>query len=114
MATKKKATKSPAKAKVKVPDEVLPVEEKVAATPVSADTPPEDPYDGKLYTISLWKHLNNYECLACAYATIDRADALRHFMDEHAPIPEPVRIVDTGLVSESGAPIQRVEPAKEE
>ncbi len=66
-----------------------------------------------LYTISKWKGLPNYECLFCGHATVDHDTALEHADDAHAP-PKP-KIIDTGLVSETGAPITRaVEPAKED
>ncbi len=75
---------------------------------------PVDPFEGVLYTISKWKGLPNYECLFCGHATVDHETALEHANDAHAP-PEP-KIIDTGLVTESGAPITRaaVEPAKED
>lgn len=77
---------------------------------------PADQFEGKLYTTSKWKGLPNYECLFCAYATVDHQAALEHAADAHAPPPDPEpEIINTGLVTESGSPITRaLEPAKED
>ncbi len=75
--------------------------------------PVGDEFESVLYTTSKWKGLPNYECMFCGFATVDHDTALEHASDAHAP-PEP-KIIDTGLVTESGAPITRaVEPAKED
>lgn len=78
--------------------------------------PPADPYEGKLYATSTWKGLPNYECLFCAFATVDHQTALEHAAEIHAPPEEPEpETINTGLVSEDGAPITRaVQPAKED
>jgi hypothetical protein len=74
---------------------------------------PTDPFEGVLYTTSKWKGLPNYECMFCGFATVDHESALEHAAEAHAP-PE-AEIINTGLVTESGAPITRaVEPAKED
>ena len=74
---------------------------------------PVDPFEGVLYTISKWKGLPNYECLFCGHATVNHDTALEHASDAHAS-PKP-KIIDTGLVTETGAPITRAaEPAKED
>ena len=74
---------------------------------------PVDPFEGELYVISKWKGLPNYKCMFCGFATLDHQTALEHAAEAHAP-PEP-KIINTGLVDESGAPITRaIEPAKED
>ena len=80
----------------------------------SATVSSEDEFEGRIYTTSLWKHLPNYECLFCAYATVDHDAALDHFKSEHALPQKKARIINTGLVNEDGAPITRVEPAEED
>ena len=77
---------------------------------------PADRFEGVLYTTSTWKGLPNYECCFCAYATVDHRAALEHAAGVHAPPEEKKpKIINTGLVSETGAPITRaVQPAKED
>ncbi len=76
--------------------------------------PSHDGLDGKIYTTSLWKHLPNYECLWCAFSTVDHETALSHFKEEHQTRPPEARVINTGLVDKDGEPIKRVEPAEED
>lgn len=77
--------------------------------------PPVDPNEGVLYTTAEWKGLPNYECVHCAYATVDHQSALEHATDAHGPPPQPkVETVNTGLVTESGTPITRAVTLDEE
>lgn len=78
--------------------------------------PPVDQFEGVLYTTGDWKGLPNYECMFCAFATVDHQTALEHAAEIHAPPEEPKpEIINTGLVTEDGAPITRaVQPAKED
>lgn len=75
---------------------------------------PADPLEGRVYTTGLWKHLPNYECLWCAFSTVDHETALSHFKAEHETRPKEARVINTGLVDEGGEPIKRVEPAEED
>ncbi len=64
-----------------------------------------------------WKGLPNYCCKLCAFATVSRASAIEHHADHFPPsLVKPPHIVNTGLVSETGAEIVRVvdTPAREE
>lgn len=76
-----------------------------------------DPFEGKLYTTSKWKNLDNFECLFCLFATVSNDTALEHFAEahEHPPERRVAAIIDTGIVSADGLPITRaVEPAEED
>lgn len=120
--TKKKAArKRPSKAAK--PPQVESHSETAASVEAASSPEPEvseavvesDPYEGKLYEISSWKGLPNYECKFCAYATVDYEAALEHAADVHAPPDPKPEIINTGLVDVGGDPITRAErPAKEE
>ena len=87
-----------------------------ACEPVEVSEPESevDQFAGKLYTISSWKGLPNFECLWCAFATVDHEAALEHAVDAHAPKEPEEQLINTGLVDGSGEPITRaVQPAKE-
>jgi len=67
------------------------------------------------YTVGKWHHHDNYLCTRCGYASIHREATLKHFATRHAVRSPAPRIVHTGLVTEDGQDIVRVEePAKEE
>lgn len=65
------------------------------------------------FVVGKWKGLDNYQCLLCAYATVDYDRAVEHYNKAHVPQPPAARIIDTGIVSADGAPITREAPAKE-
>jgi len=75
---------------------------------------PSDPLEGRMYTTGSWKGLPNYECLWCAFSTVDHETALEHYEADHQTRPKEARIINTGLVGEDGEPIKRVEPAEED
>ena len=105
-ATKPKEMDSPAQ-------EAAATDAPASETPVVSEARPVDPYEGKLYSISTWKGLPNYECLFCAYATVNHEAAFEHAADAHAPDPE--QIVNTGRVDRSGVPRTRAaQPEMEE
>lgn len=120
MAQKKTARKRPAKTLKAEPTGIHAEKEKaeeVAAqspAPLPQDDTPRDEYVARIYIVSWWKGLRNYECLFCAMATLDRDDAIEHYQKVHAPVEPTERIINTGLVGEDGTPITRVESAKED
>jgi len=42
----------------------------------------------EIYKITKWKTFDNYECLFCPYATLDRDEANGHWQAKHA-LPQP-------------------------
>jgi hypothetical protein len=72
--------------------------------------------DGAIYEMTKWKGLDNYQCLFCNFASLHRERIFEHYTTRHTSKPKaPAKIIDTGLVTEDGQPIGRVEePAMEE
>jgi len=118
MSEKKRAAKSPSKGS-KQKSKQAPAPKVKSSDARSSEAPAVsgerrniDAYVGKIYTISSWKGMPNYECMFCGFATINHRSALEHAAEMHAP-PER-EIVDTGFVDTSGAPITRARQPKED
>ncbi len=64
------------------------------------------------FKITKWKIYDNYECLFCPHATLDKEVAKQHWNDKHAPPPPlpppPSRII---RVDRFGNPVNLVEPS---